>query len=137
MGIAARILIALGCLLGAFLGGWHARSVKADADQLQIERKAAAELKQANDENGKVTDELLKDRANYAAAAASADARLRKLSGAASEAARACSKLDEPAATVIPDNLREALVNEAKRADGYAVDLAKLQDYVTRVCKPE
>lgn len=135
--LGVRLLLGLGLLLGAFLGGWHARSVKADADQLQIERRAAAELKITNQENARVTDELLKDRAAFADAAASSAQRLRNLSSTRSAAATACSRLDEPAAAVLPDHTREAVEREADRADGYAVMLAKLQAYVRNVCKPK
>jgi hypothetical protein len=44
--IAVRILIALGFLLGSFLGGWHAHGVKDDADRLKV---AQAEAKRQAD----------------------------------------------------------------------------------------
>lgn len=132
-----RLLLVLGVLLGAFLGGWHARGVKADADQLKVVQAQQAKERADNTENGKVTDELLKDRATFAAAAASSADRLRKLSSTRSPAATACSQLDEPAAAVIPDGTRTDLEHQADAATEVAVNLTKLQDYVRRVCRPE
>jgi hypothetical protein len=134
--LGVRLLLVLGVLLGAFLGGWHARGVKAEADASRAKDAAAAELRIANTENGKVTDELLKDRVAFAAAAASSADRLRKLSSTRSPAATACSQLDEPAAAVIPDGTRTDLEHQADTATEVAVNLTKLQDYVRRVCRP-
>jgi uncharacterized membrane-anchored protein YhcB (DUF1043 family) len=130
-------LVGIGLLVGAFLGGWHARGVKADADQLKVVQAQQAKDRADNTENGKVTDELLKDRAAFAAAAASSADRLRKLSSTRSSAATACSQLDEPAAAVIPDGTRTDLEHQADTANEVAVNLMKLQDYVRRVCRPE
>jgi hypothetical protein len=135
--LGVRLLLVLGVLLGAFLGGWHARGVKADADQLKVVQAQQAKERADNIENGKVTDELLKDRAAFAAAAASSADRLRKLSSTRSSAATTCSQLDEPAAAVIPDGTRTDLEHQADAANEVAVNLTKLQDYVRRVCKPE
>ena len=136
MSLGVRLLLVLGILLGTFFGGWHARSVKADADASRAKDAAAVELRIANTENGKVTDELLKDRAAFAAAAASSAERLRDLSRTRSAAATACSQLDEPAAAVIPDGTRTDLEHQADVATEVAVNLTKLQDYVRRVCRP-
>jgi hypothetical protein len=129
-------LVGIGLLVGAFLGGWHARGVKADADQLKVVQAQQAKDRADNIENGKVTDELLKDRAAFADAAASSADRLRKLSSTRSPAATACSQLDEPAAAVIPDGTRTDLEHQADTANEVAVNLTKLQDYVRRVCRP-
>jgi hypothetical protein len=129
-------LVGIGLLVGAFLGGWHARSVKADADQFKVMQAQQFKERADNIENGKVTDELLKDRATFAAAAASSADRLRKLSSTRSPAATACSQLDEPAAAVIPDGTRTDLEHQADAATEVAVNLTKLQDYVRRVCRP-
>lgn len=129
-------IVGIGLLVAAFLGGWHARSVKADADQLKIVQVQQAKERADNIENGKVTDELLKDRAMAVAAAASSADRLRKLSSTRSAAATACSRLDEPAAAIVPDRTRTDLESEADRANAVALNLTKLQDYVRRVCRP-
>lgn len=132
-------LVALACMLGSYGTGrwqqWRSDEKEAVAQRLAGEVAARAKEQFLNAENGKVTDELLKDRATAVAAAASSAQRLRNLSRASSEAASACRRLDEPAVTVLRDDTRENLEREAQRADQVTIQLTKLQDYVSRVCQ--
>jgi hypothetical protein len=132
----AKLLIILAGIALGFMGGWRVndwRHASNERDRLEAQQ---AKERADNIENGKVTDELLKDRAAFAAAAASSADRLRKLSSTRSPAATACSQLDEPAAAVIPDGTRTDLEHQADTANEVALNLTKLQDYVRRVCRP-
>lgn len=107
------------------------------ADQLDASEAAREREQLANTENGKVIDELLKDRAAAVDAAASSADRLRKLSATRSAAAAACAGNHEAAAANLPDRTREDLESEADRADEVARQLAAAQAYIARVCRPE
>lgn len=99
--------------------------------------EAAREKEQlANTENGKVIDELLKDRAAADAARATSAERLRNLSAGRSEAAAACAGNHETAAANLPDRTRVDLESLADRADEVARQLAAAQGYINKVCRP-
>jgi hypothetical protein len=137
--LAGALIVAAGGLAWGGVQTYRLRGMQLEAAQALAKATQAAREKERllNSENGKVTDELLKDRALAVAAAASSAERLRDLSRASSEAARACRRLDEPAVGVIRDDTREDLEREARRADQVTIQLTKLQDYVTRVCQLE
>jgi hypothetical protein len=107
------------------------------AAQEKMQASEAARIKERKDatENAKITDELLQEGAKARAAAASSAQRLRDLSSAASAAASACSRLNEPAAAILPPITRNDLESQADSADEVALRLSKLQAYVTSVCR--
>lgn len=134
-------LTAIALLASSYAGGrWHqyrhqiAAEAKAHLAQSEANREAE---RLANRANAGVTDALNQARAKAAVSESLASRRLRDLAAARSEAARSCSRLDEPAVGILPPNVGEALVEEAKRADEVVRRLTALQQYVREVCKPE
>lgn len=137
---------ALWVVLGFAALGWAAAGVQtlrlawheASTAKSAAEASEAAREKErlANIENGKVTDELLKDNALARAAAASSAERLRNLSAGRSAAAAACAGNHETAAANLPDPTRVDLESQADRADEVARQLAAAQAYITSVCRP-
>lgn len=135
----AWLAIAL-ALLAAYGSGRYQQwksDEKSHAAAMAIAAEHTRELERnAEKANRNISDAL--SEANRAAAAngkLAAD-RLRALSAARSEAAAACSRLDAPAASVVPDRTSEALIRLAERADDTARQLESCQRYIREVVKP-
>lgn len=116
-------LLALSVLTG--IGGWwkgneHGKeAVTADWDA-QKAKDAAATAKQAAVDaaiNERIGNELEAERRKAIDLGALSARRLRDLTAARSAAAAACSRLDEPAAGLLPDRTRIDLESLADRAD--------------------
>lgn len=118
------------------LHSWHNSQLQQVALQAEASEAARETERLANRNNSRITDALTKaDKAAVAANALAAE-RLRKLAAARSEAAGACSQLDEPAAGILPDRTRRDLESLAQRANAVTRQLAGLQRYLVEVVAP-
>lgn len=118
------------------LHAWH----NAELDEVEQRAEASESARDlerlANRNNSRINDAINKaDLAAFAANALAAE-RLRKLAAARSEAAAACSQLDEPAAGILPDRTRRDLESLAQRANAVTRQLAGLQRYLVEVVAP-
>ena len=133
-----RVWAGLGLALAVGYGSGRLQQYVADekahAAAMAIASEHARELERnAEKANRNISDAL--SEANRAAAAngkLAAD-RLRALSAARSEAAASCSRLDAPAAQLIPERAVGDLVSLAQRADDTARQLESCQRYIREV----
>lgn len=127
--IAVRILIALGCLLGAFLGGWHAHSVKDDADRLKV---AQAEAKrQAETAASTFRIQENRDAENLRTGDQLADALRRlRISTTVRAAAVPASSAGACTGRELPDENREALLRLGAEADRLRSDYHACREFV-------
>jgi hypothetical protein len=139
--IAAPLLV-LG-LLAAGVWGYGVRERRAGRAEVRAEWAAANERaaeqareveRTAEKANRGIADALSDANRRAASAGRLAADRLRALSR--SEAAAACSRLDAPAASIVPERTGVDLVALAERADDTARQLAACQTYIHEVVKP-
>jgi hypothetical protein len=131
--------LAIACGLSYGAGRWTQwrADEKAHTADMAIAAEHAREAERTADRANRGIADALSD-ANRRAASAGRLAvdRLRALSAASSEAAAACSRLDAPAASIVPERTGVDLVALAERADDTARQLAACQTYVREVVKP-
>lgn len=133
-------LIAAALASGGYVSGrlhaWHNQTLQAAAERAEASEAARETERHANRSNTRIND--ARQKADQAALVANAAAarRLRQLAAARSEAAAACSRLDEPAAGVLPDRTREDLESLAQRANAEVRSLRGLQQYIREVVAP-
>lgn len=136
-----RVLVAL-CvaLLAGYVPGrfhqWRIDEKSHAADMaLAAERTREAE-RNAEKANRGISDALSEANRRAIESERLASERLRALSAARSEAAAACSRLDAPAAGLLPERTRTDIESLAKRADETARQLQACQSYIREVVKP-
>jgi hypothetical protein len=132
-------------LVAAAVWGYGVRERRAGRDEVRAEWSAAneraAEQAREVERNAEKANRGIADALSEANRRASANSRLaadrlRALSAARSEAAAACSRLDAPAASIVPERTGVDLVALAERADDTARQLQACQSYIREVVKP-
>lgn len=133
------IAIAIACGLSYAAGRWtqwRADEKAHAADMAQAAEHAREAERNAEKENRGIADALSEANRRASANSRLAADRLRALSAARSEAAAACSRLDAPAASIVPERVVRDSVALAERADETARQLQACQSYIREVVKP-
>lgn len=135
--VIAAIAVSSGISFGAGRFYQYRADEKAHAADMALAAEKTRELERnAEKVNQRITDALSEANRRASANGRLAADRLRALSAARSEAAAACSRLDAPAASIVPERTGVDLVALAERADETARQLQACQSYVREVIKP-
>lgn len=133
------LAVALACGL-SYAGGryqqWRHDEKAHAADMAQAAEHAREVERNAEKANRGIADALSEANRRASANGRLAADRLRALSAARSEAAAACSRLDAPAASIVPERVVTDSLALAERADDTARQLQACQSYIREVVKP-
>jgi hypothetical protein len=136
-----RLYLAFAIACGVSYAAGRYQQYRADEKSHAADMALAAEKTRELERNAEKVNQRITDALSEANRRASANGRLaadrlRALSAARSEAAVSCSRLDAPAASIVPERVVTDSLALAERADDTARQLAACQAYVREVVRP-